>query len=103
MDTPGISTLIAKLQSIAQEAPKDRPARKKLYDAAQSLATALESPDDTVWRIAYQVRSCLFPCPALASALASDLPLIKISTDLKHILTENIGQGSTNHDSLYWR
>jgi len=44
-----VSVLIATL------APKNEAARKKLYNAAQSLTTALESPADTIQRIAYPV------------------------------------------------
>lgn len=55
MATHDVSTLIAKLESIAKDAPKDEVARKRLYHAAQGLAYALESPDDTIQRIGYLV------------------------------------------------
>jgi hypothetical protein len=48
-----ISTLIAKLESIAKNAPNDETARKKLYHAAQSLTNALESAADAIQRLAY--------------------------------------------------
>lgn len=55
MGKQATSTLFAKLESIAKDAPNDEVAWKKLYDAAQSLTTASESPADTIQRIAYLV------------------------------------------------
>jgi hypothetical protein len=50
-----VSVLIAKLESIAKGAPKNEAARKKLYDAAQSLTTVLEPPANAIQRITYLV------------------------------------------------
>lgn len=53
MATPDVSALIAQLESVGKNAPKDGSSRKKLYDAARSLTIDLKLPGDTIQRIAY--------------------------------------------------
>ena len=49
----GISTLLSQLKALGEQAPKDEASRQKLYEAAKSLTLTLESPGDTIQRIAY--------------------------------------------------
>ncbi|KAL9099171.1 MAG: hypothetical protein Q9187_009536, partial [Circinaria calcarea] len=64
--------LIAQLESVGKNAPKDDSSRKKLYDAARSLTIDLELPGDTIQRIAYQ------PAEITAVHIGSDLGLFKL-------------------------
>ncbi|KAK9423665.1 putative O-methyltransferase domain-containing protein [Seiridium unicorne] len=53
MTTPDISQLIEQLKSVAASPPQDEKLRKQLYNAAQGLSLAVESPYDTIYRVIY--------------------------------------------------
>lgn len=52
---PDLSGLVTKLENLKHAVPDDQATRKRLFDAARSLAFALETPGDTIQRIAYSV------------------------------------------------
>lgn len=51
-----LSDLVTKLKNLNHAVPKDEATRKSLVDAARSLVFALETPGDSIQRIAYTVR-----------------------------------------------
>jgi hypothetical protein len=55
MSTSNITKLIQELKVAAASPPQDEKLRKDLYDAAQSLSLAIESPYDTIYRVIYSV------------------------------------------------
>lgn len=57
MSTPEVPQLVGQLNAVLQDLPKDEAARKALLEATRKAALALESPGDTIQRIAYLVRA----------------------------------------------
>lgn len=55
MPTSDITKLIQELRVAAASPPQDEKLRKDLYNAAQVLSLAIESPYDTVYRVIYSV------------------------------------------------
>ena len=55
-DLPG---LISKLETLKHAVPKEEATRRRLLDATRNLSFALETPGDSLQRIAYTVR---LPC-----------------------------------------
>ncbi|ETS81750.1 hypothetical protein PFICI_06752 [Pestalotiopsis fici W106-1] len=53
MSTSDITKLIQELMAAAVSPPQDENLRKELYEAAQRLSLAIESPHDTVYRVIY--------------------------------------------------
>lgn len=51
-----VSSLIRQLDDFRYETLKDDATRKALSDAARGLAFAIETPGDTIQRIAFSVR-----------------------------------------------
>lgn len=51
-----LSGLITRLENLKHAVPKEEATRKSLFDAARSLVFALETPGDSIQRIAYTVR-----------------------------------------------
>lgn len=57
-----LSGLIARLENLTRAVPKEETTRKRLFDAARSLMYALETPGDSIQRIAYTVRHPFQQC-----------------------------------------
>ena len=55
-DGTNIATLVKQLQGIKASDIKDEESRKALFEAARNAAFTLESPGDSIQRIAYLVR-----------------------------------------------
>ena len=55
-DETNIAGLVKQLQGIKASDVKDEESRKALFEAARNAAFTLESPGDSVQRIAYIVR-----------------------------------------------
>ena len=51
------SDLITRLENLRHAVPKDEATRKKLLDATRNLVFSLETPEDSIQRIAYSVRA----------------------------------------------
>lgn len=47
--------LLEQIDQLATNPPEDAQQRRRLYNAAQKLATAVEAPHDTVYRLIYSV------------------------------------------------
>lgn len=63
MSDSDLSGLITRLENLKPAVPKDGATRKSLFETARSLMLALETPGDSVQRIAYTVSLpfwCLF-------------------------------------------
>lgn len=50
-----VPSLLAQIESASKNPPQDELPRKALYEAAQKLQVAVETPGDTIQRIAYLV------------------------------------------------
>ena len=55
--TSSADSVVAQLESLTKNVPKDEASRKQLLEAARGLAFALESPGDSIQRICYLVNS----------------------------------------------
>lgn len=53
-----IEQLLLRLRALASNPPTDPKVQKRLYDVAEKLFLAVESPHDTVYRIIYSVSLC---------------------------------------------
>lgn len=62
MASDDINTLLEQLESVANSPPHDPALQQRLYDAAQKLSLAVESPLDTVYRVIYSVRKTFSAC-----------------------------------------
>jgi demethylsterigmatocystin 6-O-methyltransferase len=56
-----MDAIIAQAKSLAKTA--DEGARKQLLDALRDLSYSLETPQDTIQRVQYQVRNRCCPSP----------------------------------------
>ena len=50
------SNLITRLENLRHAVPKDEATRKRLFNATRNLVFALETPGESIQRIAYSVR-----------------------------------------------
>ena len=55
MSDSDLSGFITRLENLKHAVPKEEATRKGLFDAARSLMFALETPGDSIQRIAYTV------------------------------------------------
>lgn len=53
--TEQIQSLISQMEHLTSNVPADEKLRKNLYETSRKLALALESPTDSVKRIAFEV------------------------------------------------
>ena len=71
-DETNIAALVKQLQGIKASDIKDEESRKALFEAARNAAFTLESPGDSIQRIAYIVRlwstACRFQVLSLTNA-----------------------------------
>lgn len=56
-DAPDIAGLVKQLRGLKPSDAQDEETRKSLFEAARNLAFTLESPGDSIQRIAYIVGS----------------------------------------------
>lgn len=47
--------LVKQLETLKHAVPEDEAIRKVLYDAARNLSLAIETPGDSIQRVAYSV------------------------------------------------
>lgn len=59
MSTSDVFQLVGQLNAVIKDLPNDEAARKALLEATRKAALALESPGDTIQRIAYLVQNFL--------------------------------------------
>ena len=57
MSMSDTSAIVAQLNSLTTNVPKDEESRKKLLEATRGLSLALENQGDTIQRICYLVVS----------------------------------------------
>jgi hypothetical protein len=57
MTTVNVAQALKALEALAAAPPPDQKLRKQLYNAAQTLSLAVESPYDTIYRVIYSVSS----------------------------------------------
>lgn len=71
-DAPDVAGLVKQLRGLKPSDAQDEETRKSLFEAARNLAFTLESPGDSIQRIAY------ISLQTTAARVASDLKLFEI-------------------------